>query len=109
MIRRLRCSGMPAPKDSRNMSDQRLSAVTAARASRGFTLIEIMVVVVILGILAALVVPNVISNIDKAEVTKAHQDIKALETALSLYRMDNHKYPTTDQGLQSLTQQPNDP
>ena len=62
---------------------------------RGFTLIEIMVVVVILGILAALVAPNVIRRIDDAQVTKAKQDMRAYETALNLYKMDNYKYPST--------------
>ena len=75
---------------------------------RGFTLIEIMVVVVILGILAALVAPNVIRRIDDAQVAKARQDIRAYETALNLFRLDNFKYPTTDQGLQALVQQPGD-
>lgn len=81
----------------------------ARRAHLGFTLIEIMVVVVILGILAALVAPNVIRRIDDARVTKAQQDIRAYETALNLYRMDNFRYPTTDQGLQSLVTRPADP
>jgi general secretion pathway protein G len=75
----------------------------------GFTLIEIMVVVVILGILAALVAPNVIRRIDDARVTKAQQDIRAYETALNLYRMDNFRYPTTEQGLRALVERPNDP
>jgi general secretion pathway protein G len=75
----------------------------------GFTLLEIMVVVVILGILAALVAPNVIRRIDDANVTKAKQDIRAFETALNLYRMDNFRYPTTEQGLEALVKQPNDP
>ena len=82
---------------------------TGLRRSRGFTLIEIMVVVVILGILAALVAPNVIRRIDDARVTKAKQDIRAYETALNLYRMDNFRYPTTEQGLQSLVTRPADP
>ena len=77
--------------------------------SAGFTLLEIMVVVVILGILAALVAPNVIRRIDDANITKVKQDIRALETALNLYRMDNFRYPTTEQGLQALVKQPNDP
>lgn len=76
---------------------------------RGFTLIEIMVVVVILGILAALVAPNVIRRVDDARVAKAQQDIRAYETALNLYRMDNFRYPTTEQGLQALVKQPDDP
>jgi general secretion pathway protein G len=74
----------------------------------GFTLVEIMVVVVIIGLLAALVIPNVMSKIDDARAAKARQDIQAFGTALNLYRMDNYKYPTTDQGLQALVQQPND-
>ena len=77
--------------------------------SAGFTLLEIMVVVVILGILAALVAPNVIRRIDDANVTKAKQDIRAFETALNLFRMDNFRYPTTEQGLQALVTRPNDP
>src|SRR5678815_5235843 len=76
---------------------------------RGFTLIEIMVVVVILGILAALVAPNVMRRIDDAQITKVKQDMRAFETALSLYKMDNYKYPSTDQGLKALVTQPNDP
>lgn len=79
------------------------------RRERGFTLIEIMVVVVILGILAALVAPNVIRRVDEARVTKARQDIRAYGTALNLYRMDNFRYPTTDQGLQALVARPADP
>jgi len=75
----------------------------------GFTLIEIMVVVVILGILAALVAPNVISRIDDAQINRAKQDVRAVESALHLYRLDNFKYPTTDQGLEALVSQPADP
>jgi general secretion pathway protein G len=83
----------------------------AARTRRlaGFTLIEIMVVVVILGILAALVAPNVIRRIDDARITKAKQDIRAYETALNLYRMDNFRYPNTEQGLEALVKRPADP
>jgi general secretion pathway protein G len=75
----------------------------------GFTLIEIMVVVVILGILAAIVAPNVISRIDDASITRAKQDIRGIESALKLYYMDNSRYPSTDQGLDALTTRPNDP
>src|SRR6202453_5080620 len=75
----------------------------------GFTLIEIMVVVVILAVLGALVVPKIIENVDKARVTRAAADIRAIQTALDLYRLDNFKYPTTEQGLQALVTQPVDP
>jgi general secretion pathway protein G len=78
-------------------------------AQRGFTLIEIMVVVIIIGLLAAVIVPSVISKVDEARVTKAKSDIQGLETALTMYRLDNSKYPTTDQGLTALVQQPTDP
>lgn len=76
---------------------------------RGFTLIEIMVVVVILAVLGALVVPKILENVDKARVTRAQADIRAIQTALDLYRLDNFKYPTTEQGLQALVTQPSDP
>lgn len=75
-------------------------------ASRGFTLVEVMVVVVILGILATLVLPRVIGNTDQARQTAAQQDIRAMEMALNLYRLDNYKYPTTDQGLNALVNAP---
>ena len=77
-----------------------------ARTQRGFTLIEIMVVVVILGILAALVVPQIISRPDEARVAKARQDIRAVESALKLYRLDNFRYPSTEQGLAALVDKP---
>jgi general secretion pathway protein G len=77
--------------------------------SSGFTLIEIMVVVVILAVLGALVVPKILENVDKARVTRAQSDIRAIETALDLYRLDNFKYPTTEQGLMALVKQPVDP
>jgi general secretion pathway protein G len=76
---------------------------------KGFTLIEIMVVVVILAVLGALVVPKILENVDKARVTRAQSDIRAIETALDLYRLDNFKYPTTEQGLAALVKQPVDP
>ena len=76
------------------------------RAQRGFTLLEVMVVIVILGILAALVVPNIIGRPDEARVIAAKQDIASLMQALKLYRLDNQRYPTTEQGLQSLVAKP---
>ena len=74
--------------------------------TKGFTLIEIMVVVVILGILAALVVPKVMSRPDDAKIIAATHDIGALMEALKLYRLDNNAYPATDQGLLALVQRP---
>jgi general secretion pathway protein G len=76
------------------------------REQCGFTLLEVMVVVVILGILAALVVPKIISRPDEARVIAAKQDIASVMQALKLYRLDNQRYPTTEQGLQALVAQP---
>jgi general secretion pathway protein G len=78
----------------------------AGAISRGFTLIEIMVVVVIMGILAALVVPKLMGRADDARITAARQDIATLMQALKLYKLDNQRYPTTEQGLQALTAKP---
>ncbi len=75
----------------------------------GFTLIEIMVVVVILGILAAVIVPRIMDRPDEARVVKAQQDLRALASALNLYRLDNFRYPTTDQGLDALVNRPTQP
>jgi general secretion pathway protein G len=80
-----------------------------ADKQRGFTLIEVMVVVVILGILAAILVPKVMDRPDQARITKARQDIRALEASLNLYRLDNYVYPTTDQGLEALVEEPSSP
>ncbi|MGD8911274.1 MAG: type II secretion system major pseudopilin GspG [Candidatus Thiodiazotropha sp.] len=75
---------------------------------KGFTLIEVMVVVVILSILAAIVVPKIMDRPEQARITKAKSDIRALEAALNLYRLDNMIYPTTDQGLEALVSKPSD-
>ena len=72
----------------------------------GFTLIEVMVVIAILAILAALIVPKVMSRPDEARVVAAKQDIAALMQALKLYRLDSKRYPTTEQGLQALVARP---
>ena len=84
---------------------------TFARASRqgGFTLIEIMVVVIIIGLLVAIVAPNVIGRIDDAQIVRAQADIDAIGNALKFYRVDNFAYPTTEQGLEALVTKPNDP
>ncbi|MBY6204750.1 type II secretion system major pseudopilin GspG [Halomonas denitrificans] len=74
--------------------------------SSGFTLIEILVVVVIIGILAAVVVPRFMDEPDRARAVKARQDIEAIVTALNLYRLDNHVYPSTQQGLDALVERP---
>ncbi|WP_394132898.1 type II secretion system major pseudopilin GspG [Shewanella maritima] len=76
------------------------------RNQRGFTLLEVMVVIVILGILASMVVPNLMGNKDTADQQKAISDIVALENALDMYRLDNGVYPTTDQGLDALVNKP---
>lgn len=80
--------------------------IQSKRRAAGFTLIEVMVVIVILGILAAVVVPRVMDNPDKARVTKAKNDIRAMESALDLYKLDNFNYPSTDQGLEALVSEP---
>lgn len=74
---------------------------------KGFSLIEIMVVVVILGILASIVVPKIISRPDEARVVKAKQDVLAIQNAMELYKLDNGFYPSTDQGIIALVEKPN--
>jgi general secretion pathway protein G len=79
------------------------------RSARGFTLIEIMVVVVIIGLLAAVIVPSMFGRVEEARVAKARSDIQAIETGLTMYKLDNFKYPSTDLGLAALSTRPNDP
>jgi general secretion pathway protein G len=87
--------------------NRRLGRNVARRsASRGFTLIEIMVVVAIIGILAALIVPKIMSRPDEARVVAAKQDIGSIMQSLKLYRLDNGRYPTQDQGLAALVTKP---
>lgn len=73
---------------------------------QGFTLIEVMVVVVILGILAAIVVPRIMGRPDEARIVKAQQDLRAIGAALDLYRLDNFNYPSTAQGIEALVTKP---
>lgn len=79
------------------------------RKTAGFTLIEVMVVVVILGILAALIVPKIMSRPEQARIVKVKQDILAIQSALDLYKLDNGIYPSTDQGLKALVTKPTTP
>ena len=83
--------------------------VIPRRSINGFTLIEIMVVVVIMAILAALIVPRVMSRPDEARVIAAQQDIRTINQALRLYRLDNLRYPSTEQGLAALVKAPDMP
>ena len=75
------------------------------KKSQGFSLLELMVVIVIIGILASMIVPNIMGSQERANVQKAVSDITALEGSLSLYKMDNYDYPTTEQGLDALVEQ----
>ncbi|WP_131108553.1 type II secretion system major pseudopilin GspG [Pseudomonas sp. Sample_10] len=83
-----------------------MNALRRSPLQRGFTLIEIMVVVVIIGILGAIVVPQFMSRPDQAKVTAAKVDIQAIATALEMYRLDNFNYPSTQQGLEALSRRP---
>jgi general secretion pathway protein G len=88
---------------------KRLSSFASRFRQAGFTLIELMVVLVIIGVLAALIVPNVLERADDARATAAKTDVNNLIQALKLYRLDNQRYPTSEQGLQALVAKPNSP
>ncbi|HEY5565659.1 MAG TPA: type II secretion system major pseudopilin GspG [Gammaproteobacteria bacterium] len=76
------------------------------KTENGFTLIEIMVVVVIIGLLAAMIAPNIMRQLDRAEINRARQDVRSIESALDLYRLDNYRYPSTEEGLKALVTNP---
>jgi general secretion pathway protein G len=81
-------------------------SLLSRRATRGFTLIELMVVLVIIGVLGALIVPNLIDRAEGARVTAARTDVNNLMQALKLYKLDNQRYPSAEQGLESLVRKP---
>ena len=83
-----------------------LPALRQKRRLRGFTLIELMVVLVIIGVLAALIVPNVLDRTDDARATAARTDVNNLMQALKLYKLDNQRYPAAEQGLDALVRKP---
>jgi general secretion pathway protein G len=109
------CATFPARHAARQFPDSATSMqVTESigkspRRSRGFTLIELMVVLVIMGVLAALIVPNIIGRTDEARVTAAKTDIATIMQALKLYKLDNGFYPSQGQGLQALVVKPTTP
>lgn len=92
----------------RTMRGERPPSVGPGRRD-GFTLVEIMVVVVIIGLLAAFIVPRVMGRVDDARITKAQADLQTLETAISMYRLDTARFPSTAQGLAALVTKPEDP
>lgn len=78
------------------------------RGQEGFTLLEVMVVIVIIGLMATLVIPNIMGSKAKADQQKAKADISMLESSLEMYHLDNNHYPTTEQGLQALVKKPDE-
>ena len=103
---------MPAAQFQLRLPESRTPAHAGAPRlprQRGFTLIEIMVVVVIIGLLAAFIVPQVMGRVDEARITKVRGDIEMLETALSMYRLDTARFPGSQQGLMALVKKPDDP
>ncbi len=94
------------PQATTAAPQQSLPGQQRKRTTRGFTLIELLVVLVIIGVLGALIVPNLFSSLDDARVTAARTDINTLGQALKRYKLDNQRYPSTEQGLDSLVRKP---
>lgn len=88
------------------MAFMKTELINKSRKQRGFTLIELMVVLAIIGVLAALIVPNVLGRADDARITAARTDVGNLMQALKLYKLDNQRFPTGEQGLSALTLKP---
>ncbi len=88
------------------MAFMKTELINKSRKQRGFTLIELMVVLAIIGVLAALIVPNVLGRADDARITAARTDVGNLMQALKLYKLDNQRFPTGEQGLNALTLKP---
>jgi general secretion pathway protein G len=86
----------------KRMNEMNTEIAQRRRRMAGFTLLEIMVVVVIIGLLAAIIAPNVVGNLDRAAITRAKQDIRTIEVGLNQFRFDHFRYPTQDEGLQVL-------
>jgi len=99
-------NNVPATLEGSQADPGMLRARQAARGTAGFTLIELMVVLVIIGVLAALIVPIVLDRADDARATAARTDVNNLMQALKLYRLDNRRYPSGEQGLQALVAKP---
>jgi general secretion pathway protein G len=87
-----------------NFNDSNARPLHAAQS--GFTLLEIMVVVIIIGLLAAVVAPQFLGKVDEARIAKAKEDIQAIQTALTMFRLDNYSYPSPEMGLKALAQKP---
>lgn len=94
------------PRPDRPDRPDTLAAARSAMRARGFTLIELMVVLVIIGVLAALIVPNVLDRADDARSTAARTDVNNIKQALKLYRLDNQRFPSAEQGLAALVSRP---
>ncbi len=97
---------LTSPSSLPTFTRRPLRPLHSAARQRGFSLIEIMIVVVIMGVLAALIVPNVLDRPDQARAVAARQDIASIGQALKLYRLDNGRYPSTEQGLRALVERP---